>query len=99
MEQIHVTGTTKTHAGWDGSLRCYLSIGDCVDTGIYEHMRDVLPPRTFDCDLLQVGEADDHNGPDGAVRYTTFQKHGDLWCYTGSRVAGERVALLQAVKP
>jgi hypothetical protein len=50
-----------------------------------------VPPLTHQHDLMQMGEAADHNGPGGRPRFLTVQKHGDVWIYTGDRVKGERV--------
>ena len=97
MENLHVTGQTKTYEGWNAQLEEYLQPGDCVDEEFFWYLLEVVPPRTQSGTMIQVGEASDHNGPEGSARFTTLQKYGSYWYYTGRRVAGESVALLQAV--
>lgn len=96
METVTVTGASKTHAAWEGQLDAFLAVGDCVDESFYWYFIEVLPPRTFDRDLIQIGEPQDHAGPEGRARFSTLQKYGEAWYYTGYRVGGERVGLLQA---
>lgn len=97
--QMQITGNAKTLEELDtfeGGLRRFLAAGDAVDDAMYWYFLEMLPPRTMDSDLFQVGEADDHGGPDDAPRYATFQRHRRCWYYTGPQVAGVRVELLKA---
>jgi len=98
MIKIFATGATKTFFDWDVSLDEYLKPGDAIDEKIRDHILNAVPPRTTDADMIQMGEPHDHDGPGYAARYATIQRYGELWFYTGLRVAGERVALMQKEK-
>jgi len=97
MEQIPRTGRSKTMVGWNESnlnLSEYLQAGDFCDEKLYSYFLEVLYPAHFDSTLVQIGEAHDHKGPEGRARYTTMQRAGLLWVYTGQRCVKERVEIL-----
>ncbi len=97
MDTLHVTGRTKTYEAWAGQLTDHLNLGDCVDEALYWYFLEVLPPAHWSDRIVQIGEPQDHAGPEGRARFSTLQRYGEAWYYTGYRVAGEEVALLQAI--
>jgi hypothetical protein len=88
---------TKTYKGWEESkqnLSDYLQEGDDVDLEMYEYFLEIMPPRTIEKDLLQIGEPYSHKeDANGKWRgtYMTLQKINGTWKYTGCRFAGERI--------
>ncbi len=55
------------------------------------HFLEVLPPASWERELIQLGEGADHRGVGGRARFETLQKHDDKWIYTGTRSRGEHV--------
>ena len=91
---IKLTGNLKTYEAWDSDWDKYFQLGDYVDDEMWDYALEVLPPQYWKSDLLQIGEPHDHGGENGKARYSTFQKHGSQWVYTGNHVTGERVKLI-----
>lgn len=50
---------------------------------IIEEMRDCVPPQTMSRDLLQVGEAYDHDRTTGQALYATFERVDGKWYFRG----------------
>lgn len=80
MEAI---GGAYTMDDWaaDGSFNA--NKGQEVDIEVVRQMRDCVPPETMTRDCLQVGEAYDHDRNTGEALYTTFEKQGERWFFTG----------------
>lgn len=78
----------KTKKEWQGSLEDYLQVGDKVDTELYEHFINVLPPRTFRNDLVQIGEPYSTSN-EGKTTYLTIANENGSWVYKGTCHAGE----------
>lgn len=80
----------KSREGWnvDGSmLDEYLKVGDPVSITMYDYFIEVLPPKTFRSDVVQMGEAYDHDPETGKAVYPTLEKKGSRrWVYTGNKV-------------
>jgi hypothetical protein len=73
----------KTLAKWeDGSLTDYLNIDDEIDKDLFNHLLNILPPRTLSEDLFQVGGAYGMNEY-GITTYLTFSKENGKWLYKG----------------
>ena len=76
----------KTYKGWLESrtktIDEYLNIGDEVDEEMVDYFRDILPPKTYRSDILQVGEPYDHIN--GRAIYLTFKKEDSRWIYKGN---------------
>ena len=97
MKQVKRTGRATTMDAWNGSgldLSNYLQVGDFCDEGLYGFFLEVLPPAHYNNTIVQIGEASDHGGPDGRARYSTIQRAGLLWVYTGQRCLRERVEIV-----
>lgn len=83
----------KTLTGWSQcgkDLGEYLEVGDIVDEGIVDHFMNILPPRTFEPDLIQMGDPYDEN--DQGFTYHTIQLMHGAWFFTGIRNRGHRVS-------
>lgn len=93
MQEVKLTGAHKTYEGWDRDLNQYLVPGDTVDEEMANYFLEVLPPAFFNHELTQIGEARDHNGPNGAARYATLQMYGKRWVYTGTQPRKQKVSL------
>ena len=81
-----------TMKDWSGSGKSFYDlakVGSQVDEEIVGHFRDVLPPRTFSSNFLQIGEPHDH--VNGKATYGTFEKTGGKWYYRGHCFANETV--------
>lgn len=85
MENLKV----KTYSDWKDSqaIHEYLTVGDVVDTEMYEHFLNIMTPLTFTSTLLQVREAYDF--VDGRSVYLTFKKEDNSWVYCGYCFRGE----------
>lgn len=93
---VQITGARKSYSGWhDAKLNLseYLHVGDVVDEPLVRYAYEVVPPVALSGLLVQMGEPYDHGGRGGRARYSTFQKVGGTWFYTGHRVAGDIVIL------
>jgi hypothetical protein len=77
----------KTYANWKGSLNEYLQVGDLVDEDIVEHFINVLPPITFNGNMIQMGEPYSHI-PGAGGTYYTITKTIEGWMYTGICLRG-----------
>lgn len=81
----------KTYKGWHESnaktIDEYLIIGDEVDEEMIDYFRDILPPKTSNMFMLQVGEPCDH--VNGKATYITFVKQNSKWIYRGECFKGE----------
>lgn len=82
----------KTYKGWpDGkSLYEYLQVGDQVDEEMYNHFVNVVPPRTFSSDYVQMGEPYSISN-EGKSIYATLEKVSGKWIYRGHCHVGENV--------
>ena len=60
----------------------FLKIGDKVDESITDYFIEVLPPITWNNEMIQMGEPYDHNS-EGWPRYLTLVNLGDGWEYGG----------------
>lgn len=92
MDTIQLTGCHKTYDAWHGDLSLYLKVGDSVCEELEQHFLEVVPPASWERDLIQLGEAADHQGVKGRARFETLQKHAGTWIYTGARNRGECVS-------
>lgn len=80
----------KTYADWTKSqldLSRFLQIGDAVDDQIFNYFLEVLPPKTWHADLLQIGERYSHI--EGRPTYSTLHTVDGQWIYAGHCHAGE----------
>lgn len=81
----------KTYEGWGKSnmgLCEYLQVGDTVNQEMYSHFINVMPPRTFRENLVQIGGAYSIS-KEGKSTYTTIEKINGKWIYKGNCHAGE----------
>lgn len=80
----------KTYQGWGnsgvGTIDEYLTIGDEVDEEMIDYFRDILPPRTCNFMMLQVGEPSDY--VNCRATYMTFQKENGKWIFKGDCFRG-----------
>lgn len=88
----------KTLTGWHNSgvrtLEEYLQVGDEVDLEMVDHFINLLPPRTLNATLVQVGEPYSMApGDDGKnhTTWTTFHKANGKWYYAGNCFVGESI--------
>jgi hypothetical protein len=93
MDLITRTAQRKTYENWKGPLSAYLQVGDSVCEELEMHFLEVVPPACWERDLIQLGEASDHNGAGNSARFETLQKHCGEWLYTGARMHRERVPI------
>lgn len=77
----------KTFENWNGSLNEYLQKGDIVDAEFYNYFLDVLPPVTFNNNIVQLGEPYSH--VNGKATYSTIARTEDGWMYCGNCHRGE----------
>jgi hypothetical protein len=80
----------KTYASWTNSrldLSLFLQVGDAVDDEMFRYFLEVLPPKTWRADLLQIGEPYSHL--QGRPTYATLHKCDGRWIYAGNCHAGE----------
>ncbi|MEC0167375.1 hypothetical protein [Paenibacillus graminis] len=80
----------KTYKDWTGSLSTYLQIGDLVDEAMADHFVEVMPPITFDGQLIQMGEPHHHVGE--RATYPTLERSPKGWVYRGNCFQGETLA-------
>lgn len=85
----------KTYQEWTARnqhLDSFLVPGDEVDEAMADYFTEVLPPRTMNPALIQIGEPRDHfRGKDGKIHaiYGTLKKVENTWVYAGNCFAGE----------
>lgn len=79
--------TVKTYEGWKGSLHKYLEVGDIVDEQIKDHFVNVMPPRLYRQNIIQMGEPYDH--VNGKAVYATIIRVNGQWTYKGTCHYGE----------
>lgn len=81
----------KTYKEWMDSdtktIEEYLNVGDEVDNEIIEHFTEILPPKTCNLCMLQVGEPSYHI--DGKALYMTFTNENSKWIYKGDCFKGK----------
>jgi len=68
------TKPVKTYSQWSESrqdLSKFLQIGDIVDEEIVEYFLNVLPPKTWNNSVIQIGEACDY--VEGKATYSTLK--------------------------
>lgn len=95
-EVVRMKRVTKTYAGWqasDKNLAEYLTPGDCVDTEMYEYIRDCVPPYD-NPGYLQLGEPYDSND-EGRSRFVTLERYFTRWVYVGILPNYERALVIQ----
>lgn len=78
----------KTKDGWERSdqgLDVYLTPGDEVDEAMADYFLEVLPPASnaFMRGCIQIGEPNDHGGPNDSARYATVIRKDRRWWYVG----------------
>jgi hypothetical protein len=71
----------KTYKNWRGNLDQYLQVGDEVDQEMVDYFTDVLPPVTFNSNLVQMGEPYSH--VNGKATYSTVYRKDGKWFYAG----------------
>lgn len=79
--------TIKKYEDWKGNLGDYLKVGDFVDTKIYNHFINVLPPMTFNNEMVQMGEPYSIS-PEGKPTFMTLIYTSGGWKYVGYCLAG-----------
>ena len=59
----------------------FLNVGDIVDGDMVDYFTNILPPKRWNRNFLQVGENCD--SIDGRNTYLTFKKDHGKWSYCG----------------
>lgn len=77
----------KSYRKWEGDLKDYLNIDDYVDQEMADYFINVLPPRTMNSKLIQMGEPYSH--VNGRATYATLEKDNIAWRYCGNCYAGQ----------
>jgi hypothetical protein len=92
MINLQKSRLIKTFANWKNGLTQYLKIGDLVDEEMVNYFIDVLPPATFNSNLIQIGEPYSHekdsNGNYRAT-YSTLKNTCEGWEYCGNCFRGD----------
>ncbi|WP_346961317.1 hypothetical protein [Clostridium sp.] len=93
-----VDGEIKTLQGYKDSdsetFEEYFSIGCIVSEDVIDEFRNVLPPRTDSCGIMQMGEAYSYARSEVGkykITYVTFAYINGCWKYCGHCFAGEIV--------
>jgi hypothetical protein len=89
------TGKARTFRGWQDSglsFDAYFQPGDRVDEETYYYFLEILPPRSMREGAFQVGEPNDHRGPNGSARYSTFVCCGGYY-YAGYQPAHTTITI------
>jgi len=76
--------TIKTYLQWSESrqvLSKFLQIGDIVDEEIEEYFLNVLPPITWNNNIIQIGEPCDN--VEGKNTYSTLKRTSEGWIWAG----------------
>ena len=75
----------KTYNDWHNSklsLSKFLQFGDEVDESIQDYFIEVLPPKTWNKRVIQMGEPYNHNKK-GQPQYLTIVYLNNKWIYAG----------------
>lgn len=82
--------TIKTYEQWSESkkdLSEFFQIGDLVDEEIVDFCLNVLPPKTWNNSVIQIGEAVDF--VEGKQTYSTLKNTPEGWTWAGTCHRGQ----------
>jgi hypothetical protein len=82
--------TIKTYEQWHESrqdLSKFLQIGDIVDEEMVEYFLNVLPPKTWNNSIIQIGEPCDL--VEGKNTYSTLKRTSKGWEWAGECHKGQ----------
>jgi len=85
-----MTKTIKTYSQWHEArqeLSKFLQVGDIVDEEIVEYCLNVLPPKTWNNNIIQIGEPCDF--VEGKQTYSTLMNTPDGWAWAGECHRGQ----------
>lgn len=68
---------------WELDKEFSAKVGQFVDSKVYHHLRDCVPPLTNTSNVFQVGEAHSHDSMTGTTLYSTFIFISGHWQYVG----------------
>lgn len=81
----------KSYEEWLDSKKCFADFvqeGDIVDNDMVDYFIEVLPPITWNSNVIQMGECYDFDG-NGKRRYLTLEKKDGEWIYTGIKTIND----------
>jgi len=81
------TLTVKKYSDWQGDLGDFLQVGDLVDQEMVDYFLNVLPPITWNNNIIQISEPNDH--VDGKATYSTLVNSSEGWRYAGNCHRGQ----------
>ena len=90
LKSINSRCKIKTYSQWSESrkdLSEFLQIGDIVDEEIVDFCLNVLPPKTWNNSIIQIGEAVDF--VEGKQTYSTLKNTSDGWIWAGTCHKGQ----------